>query len=463
MIGGMLSPNTDPGFFKTFIHLFIPAAIQNLFFNLFGILDVLMLGQLGDAPVAAIGLAGQVFFLLNLTLFGIASGCSVFGAQYWGAQDRRNLHRMLGLCLVLGLVVAFGFSLLALIFPTQLIGLYTQDAVVIKLAASYLRVMGWAYLVFPLTIAYSSLLRSTGNTRLPMMVSVVALALNATLDFCLIFGWAGFPALGVQGAAVGTVISRTLECLALLTVIYWKRLPVAASFKQLFQLDWTFMSRHIRLVGVVFLNEFFWALGINVYNAIFARLGTQAYAAYNIATSFNSLGIFFPMAVMMACGIMIGNAVGAGDEKTAFSIGRRTIWINIAGSIVLGALLVIARNPLLTLYRVSEQTHKDALGILIIAGALLWLRGLDGMFIVGILRSGGDTRYSAIVDVGAIWLAGIPAVVLAAFVFHLPLPWVFLAMYAENLVKNILGLHRYLSRRWMRNLTQPSPIPEPFA
>jgi putative MATE family efflux protein len=456
----MPSSRSDPGFYKTFLHLFVPAAIQNLFFNLIGIFDVLMIGQLGDAPVAAFGLAGQVFFLLNLTLFGIASGCSVIGAQYWGAGDRKNLHRILGVCLLMNMAIGIGFSVLALGFPTWLIGLYTQDPTVIALGASYLRVIGWAYLVLPLTIGYTSLLRATGNTRLPMMVSVVTLALNLALDYSLIFGRFGLPALGIRGSATGTGIARLLECVALLTLIYWKRLPVAASLAQLFNLDWAFILHHFHNVIVVFLNEFIWALGVNVYNAIFAHLGTQAYAALNIAMSFSSLGIFYSMSVMTACGIMVGNAVGAGNKEEAFHIGRRTVWISIAGSIVCGLAMILVRDPLMTLYQVSDQTRADATGILLIAGSLLWLRGLDGMFVVGILRSGGDTRFSAILDVGAEWLAGIPAVALAAFVFHLPIPFVFLAMYVESLVKNLIGLKRYLSKRWICNLTSAYAVPD---
>jgi putative MATE family efflux protein len=447
-------------FLKSFSHLFVPAFIQFIFFNLIGIFDVLMIGQLGDAPVAAVGLAGQIYFLLNLALFGIGSGCAVLGAQYWGARDQRSLHRILGICLATGLGVGLIFALLALIFPTRLIGIFTQDPLVIQQAAAYLQIIGWAYLVLPISSAYYNLLRSIGNTRLPMAVSVVCLSLNILLDYSLIFGRFGLPALGMRGAALGTAIARVLECASLITLVYWRRLPLAASIKQMASLNWSFFSHHIRTVVIVFLNEFLWAMGINAYNVIFAHLGTQPYAAYNIANSINSIGLCYSMAVMSTCGIMVGNAVGAGEKDLAFTIGRRAIWLNLAGSCLMGVIIFLVRDPIMTLYQVSAQTRQDATGILVIVGSLLWLRSLDGLFVVGILRSGGDTRFSALLDVGAIWLAGVPAAAAAAFIFHLPVPLVFMAMYTENLVKNVFGLRRFLTRRWMHNITQAPLAPE---
>jgi len=436
------------------LRLFLPAATQNLFFSLIGILDVLMLGQLGDVPVSAVGLSGQFFFLLNLTLFGTTSGAAVFAAQYWGAGDRANLRRVLGLCLLACLSVAAGFAFTALAFPAWVMGLYTDDPAVIGLGIAYLRIIGWSYLFSAVTIPFAAILRSTGNTRLPMLVSVSMLCLNTALNYTLIFGRFGLPALGVQGAAIGTTTCRILECLILLTLLYALRSPAAATPRQMAPFNLGFLSRHLRLIVLVLVNEFLWALGVNVYNAVIARLGTSAYAAYNIAVTIQGLGLFFAMGCAVTCAILVGQRIGAGKEEEAYLIARTILVISVAGTFILGLGMAAARYPLLTLYRVSETAAQDASAMLLIAGLTLWLRSLDAMFILGILRSGGDTRFAALVDVGAIWLAGIPAVALAAFVLHLPVQWVFAVILVENLVKNALGLRRFLSRRWVRNLTQ---------
>jgi putative MATE family efflux protein len=452
----MPSPASPPSFYKSFIHLVVPVATQNLFFNLIGIFDVLMVGQLGDVSVAAVGLAGQFFFLLNLTLFGITGGAAVFVAQYWGAHDLPNLRRVLGLCLAVCTSVGAGFAAVALTFPVWVMGLYTRDAAVIALGSAYLRIIGWSYVCTAVTFAFASTLRSSGNTRLPMLVSVTMLSVNTLLNYGLIFGKFGLPALGVRGSAVGTALCRGLECAILLTWLYGRRLPIAATLRQLFDLDLAFASHHLSLILIVFVNEFVWALGVNVYNAVMARLGTSAYAGYSIASTLQSLGIFFAMGCATTCAIMVGHSIGAGELEAAYRAARRILIISVTGSFFIGLILAAVRQPLLELYRVSPEARADASAMLLVAGLMLWLRSLDPMLIIGILRSGGDTRHAALLDVGGIWLAGIPAVILAAFVFRLPVQWVFLAIMAENLVKNSLAFRRFFSRRWIRKLAMPA-------
>lgn len=444
------------GFLKSFLRLFLPAATQGLFFNLIGIFDVLMVGQMGDVPVAAVGLAGQFFFLLNLTLFGTAGGAAMFSAQYWGARDLPNLRRVLGLCLGVGVSVAALFSAAALIAPQAVLRLYTQDAAVVQQGVAYLRIIAWSYVFTALTVTFATMVRSTGNTRLPMLVSVTFLCLNTLMNYSLIFGRFGLPALGVRGAATGTAIARILECLTLLFVLYRLRSPIVGSLRDYFSFNWAFASRHLRLILLIFLNEFLWALGVNIYNASIAHLGTSAYAAYNVASTFHGLGMFFAFACATTSSILVGHAVGAGEFELAYRTAGKILRISIIGSLLAGLLLIPARFALMDLYQVSPEARADAAKMILILGLTLWMRSMDSMFIVGILRSGGDSRFSAFLDVGAIWLAGIPMVLLCADVLHLPIEWVYLAILTESLVKSSLGLSRYLSRRWLRNLTAPA-------
>jgi putative MATE family efflux protein len=446
-------------FFPTFIRLFVPAVIQSLFFNLIGVVDVFLVGQLGDASIAAVGLAGQLFFLLNLTLFGISAGAAMFAAQYWGAGDRSNLHRVQGLCLGIATSVSALFAAAALLFPEALMRIYTSDPEVITLGISYLRIISIGYVFSAVTVTYAAAVRSTGNTRLPMLVTVVMLSLNMALNYCLIFGKFGLPVLGIRGSAVGNVICRVLEAVTLVGLVYFLRGPAAASLRALFDLRWAFVKRHARLIGVVFLNEFGWALGVNLYNAMFAHLGTQAYAAYSIASSISGLGMFFAFGTFTTASILVGHQVGAGNLDQAYRTGGRLILIGLVGTFFSGMALLVARVPLLQLYQVSPDARADASAILVLVGAFMWLRSLDGIFVVGILRAGGDSTYAALLDVGAIWLAGIPMVALGIYVFHLPVQLVWCGTLFESLAKAILGFRRYRSRRWQTNLARQAPLP----
>lgn len=451
----MSSHAPSSSFAKTFIHLFLPVATQNLFFNLIGIFDVLMVGQLGDVSVAAVGLAGQFFFLLNVTLFGITSGSAVFVAQYWGARDLPNLRRVLGLSLALCVGISAAFAVVALAFPAVVMEVYTRDAAVVALGSAYLRRIGWSYVFTGITTAFATAVRSSGNTRLPMLVSVSMFSVNTVLNYGLIFGQLGLPALGVLGSAVGTALCRGGECLILLSLLYGRRLPMAATVRQLFDLNWAFAARHLRLVFLVCLNEFMWAMGVNTYHAIMARLGTSTYAGYNIASTLQGLGMFVATGCATTCAILVGHSIGAGERETAYRIARRILAISVSGSLLVGLGLVALREPLMRLYQVSPEARADASAMLLVVGCMLWLRSLDPIVIVGILRSGGDTRYAAMIDLASIWLVGIPMVTLAVFVFRWPVGGVYLAILTENLVKNTLGLRRFFSRRWIYSLAAP--------
>jgi putative MATE family efflux protein len=442
-----------PTFSRRFLRLFIPAATQSLVFNLIAIFDVLMVGQLGDVPVAAVGLAGQFAFLLNLTLFGASGGAAVFMAQYWGANERDNLRRVLGMTLGLSVGTAALFAFFALVFPHQVISLYTQDPRVAAEGASLLRIVGWSYVFGAITTSFYAAVRSTGNTRLPMFIGVFFLCLTTALNFVLIFGHLGLPALGVRGTALGRTICVTLEGMVLLSILYIRRSPVAGTPAQLFRLNLPFIRRHFQQIFAVLVNEFAWALGININNAILARLGTSAYAAFNIATTIIGVGFFVTMGCATSTSILVGHAIGAGEPEEAYRVAGRVLLINLAGSFAVGMLLVGVSDWVVTLYQVTEATRQAAAAIILVGGLFLWLRSQDGMIVIGILRGGGDIRYSAIIDVGGLWLASIPAVALAVLVFNLPPQWVYMAMLLENLVKAVGGLIRYFSRRWIKNVT----------
>ncbi|HEX7621468.1 MAG TPA: MATE family efflux transporter, partial [Anaerolineales bacterium] len=204
----------DREYFRLLIKFAVPIALQSLITALLNMVGVIMIGQLGATSIAAVGLANQVWFLLNLLMFGIVSGCAMFVAQLWGKKDIINVRRVLGLAVKLGLIAALVFWTLAIFFPEAVLGLYTEDQAVIELGSQYLRIYGWSYGYFAISTAYGISLRSTGYVRLPLVVSTAALGLNILIAYPLIFGWdaIGLPALGVNGAAIAGLIARVLEC-----------------------------------------------------------------------------------------------------------------------------------------------------------------------------------------------------------------------------------------------------------
>ena len=431
----------------------MPIAIQQLMFAGLNLVGVVLVSQKGDASVAAVGLAGQIAFLLNLVHFGIISGAAMFTAQFWGKQDIPNLRRVLGLCLMLAISASLIFFALAQLFPSQILSIYSRDAEVIRLGSAYIRTFSWTFLLFGVTFSYALVMRSTGNVITPTLVSVSALLISTFLSYSLIFGRFGFPELGIQGAAVAAVIARFIECVTLLMVTYITKSPVAASFRELTSFNKVFVGRVIKPMLPVILNELFWSMGITTYNIIYGRLGTPSYTAMNIVGTIEQVAFVVFIGISNATSVMVGNNIGAGKEEEAYRHAGRSLGLGIAGGLFLGVVLQLVKAPVLSLFNVSPEAIQNASHILNVVSFFLWIRVNNMTTVVGILRAGGDTRFSLFLDGIIIWIVGVPMAYLGAFVWHLPVYLVYLCAMSEEATKWILGIRRYLSRKWINNLT----------
>ncbi|HSL42720.1 MAG TPA: MATE family efflux transporter [Anaerolineales bacterium] len=443
----------DPDYFTNIRRIALPIIVQQLVFSGLNMLGVVFVGQKGDASVAAVGLAGQIAFLLNLVHFGIISGAAMFTAQFWGKQDITNLRRVLGLCLMLAISASLIFFALAQLFPSQILSIYSKDPMVIDLGTNYIRIFSWTFLFFAITFSYALVMRSTGDVKTPTTVSVGALLISTFLSYSLIFGRFGLPELGILGAAVAAVIARFLECITLLTIIYTRRSPVAASIRELTGFDRVFLGRVIKPMLPVILNELFWSMGITTYNIIYGRMGTQSYAAINIVSTIEQVAFVVFIGVSNATSVLVGNRIGAGQEEEAYRYAGRSLGIGIVGGILLGMVLQLVKAPVLSLYNVSPEVIHNANNLINVVTFFLWIRVNNMTTVVGILRAGGDTRFSLFLDGIIIWIVGVPMAYLGAFVWDFPVYFVYLCAMSEEATKWVLGINRYFSRKWINNLT----------
>jgi putative MATE family efflux protein len=443
----------DRAYFRELSKLAMPIILQGLAAAALNMVGTIMIGQKGETAVAAVGLAGQMFFLLTLAVFGIASGSAIFTAQLWGKRDTHNIHRVLGLTLALALLAGGLFFLLAELFPTQVMALYSTDPAVVKLGSAYLRIYGFSFLFFAVTTSYSTVLRSIGNVRLPMIVSSLALVLNMLLSWCLIFGKLGLPAMGVTGAAVSIVISRALECAGIVTATYLTRSPVAAPLKEILDFDGPFILRVLKPVLPVALNEVLWSLGITTYNALYAHIGTESIAAINMLSTIENLAWAFMNGISLSTAVMVGHRIGRGEEQDAYRTAGRSLGMAGSTGVLVGGVALLGGGTILGLFNVSPIVIANAHRLLTIFGLILWVRAMNATIVLGVLRAGGDTRFSLFLDGIIIWIVGVPLAALGVFVFHLPVHWVYLLAMSEEVTKCCLGLIRYFSRKWIHNLT----------
>jgi len=442
----------DKEFFRAMLALAVPVAFQQLISAGLNMIDVLMVGQLGETSVAALGLANQIFFLLILFLFGLTSGMSIFTAQFWGKGDTEQIRHVLGICLTIAVSVAALFSSAAIFMPERLMGFYTEDIAVIKLGSDYLRIVGLSYVFTAITVSYISVLRSITQVTLTVMVAVLALGLKTILGYLFIFGVAGMPALGVRGAALGTCIGWIFQAILLVMLVYILKTPLAANPLSFFRFDRSFLFKVLRTSLPAAANEILWSFGITTYNAVYARIGTDAIAAVNINATIEELMFVLFIGLGNACAVMVGNKIGAGGKDVAFEYGRRFAILGVAVALLAGVIVFSIREMVVSLYQISPSAAQDLRSLMLVYALSAWLRIFNFMLFIGAMRAGGDTRYAMFTELFSVWMIGVPSALLGGFVLHLPVYGVYAMVLLEEAVKAIVITRRFLSRKWIHDL-----------
>jgi len=348
------------------------------------------------------------------------------------------------------------FTLLAVLIPETVLGFYTKDTVVIGLGSSYLRIVGFTYIPVAISTAYIAVLRSIQLIRLTVIATISALIFKTILGYGLIFGIAGLPALGVRGAAIGTAAGRTLELVLLLILIYTRKTPLAANPLRFFSFDRSFFGRVLKTALPAVANELFWSLGITTYNAIYAHIGTDSIAAINVNATIEEIAFVVFIGLGNACAVLVGNRIGAGRKDEAYEIVRRVVIMGIAFAVSVGLIIYSLRNVVVGLYDLSPSGENNVRWLLLVQASCLWIRMFNFSVFIGALRAGGDTRFALFMEICSIWLIGVPAAYIGAFVLHLPVYLVYLMVMLEEIAKVFVSGWRFRSRKWIHDLVNTS-------
>jgi len=441
----------EPGFLSRLLPLALPIALQNLLTSTFAAIDTLMVGQLGDTAIAAVGAAAQIANVINIIMFGVASGGSVFVSQYWGARDHRRIHHAHGLMLTGIIPAVILFTLAVFSFPTQLMGLFSKDPEMIQLGADYLRFACFSYIGVAFNQVWSTVLRCTEETRIPMFSNISAVFVNLVFNYIFIFGKFGAPAMGVAGAALATVISSIVPPTVMMLWSARKRNLLASGFTELFTYDLKFVKQFVLRALPVLLNEGVWVIGYTIYNMVFGRLGTDNYAALTICRTVENIAYSFFIGVCNATNVIIGKSVGAGELEEAKAHAKSCMFLFTGASLIVGLAMLVLRDPILSLFSISDVVRSTTRTLLLIYCIELVLRNTPYILIVGVFRGGGDTRVGMKLDLLVMYLATIPAVLLSAFVFNLPFVAVYIIMLLfDDVIKSFFGFRHFLSMRWIQ-------------
>jgi len=443
----------DKEFFSIMLKIAIPITLQNLILSALNMVDTLMVGRLGEAAIAGVGLGNQYFFVLNLLLFGIVSGTSIYTAQYWGNKDMKGIHRVMGISLFSAGLASIVFMLFGLLMPEQILSIFSKDPEVISLGTDYLKVVAISYPMTAVTFAYVFTLRGTGEVNLPMYASTIAFFSNTILNYLLIYGKFGFPMLGVAGAAVATVFARVTEMVIILSVTYYKKLPAASRWRELTDINFNFVKKFFNVTIPVILNETMWGLGMTLYAIAYARMGTEAFASTNISGTVERIAWVFLMGIGNSCAVMIGNRIGENDKDMAYEYAKRFLIMGVVVAAVMGVTILLTARWILMPFNVSDIVRTYSYNNLIVFISFLLIKCCNYIIVVGILRSGGDTKFCMLLDIAGVWFVGVPLAFLGALYFKLPIYYVYALVSMEEVLKIFFAVPRVLSKKWINNLT----------
>jgi len=448
----------DKPFWQVTLRLAVPIALQNLLTSSFQLVDTLMVSQLGDVTLSAVGMAGQWGWMSTLLGFGLCSGMSVFVSQYWGVRDIKGIRRVLGMALMICMLLAGAFFGVAAVAPGFVLGLFNKDPAVVAVGVEYLTIVCWSYPAVLLTNVLATVLRNTEQVKPPLYVSMVTTVVNAVVNYGLIFGKLGMPELGVTGAAVATCISSWMGPVLLLAISAVQKNLLIGPVRELLDFRLRDLGVFLKRAFPVLFNEGMWSLGIVLLNAIYSNMGYEYYAGMTVVKTFTDLCFAFYTGLSNACVIMVGKSVGQGKIKRGVEDAVRfSVLVPLAG-VVIGGILVLLRHPLVSVFsmgdNLSQLTIQTALTVTIFYGMEAVLRNVTLVQVVGVFRSGGDTFTAMVYDLASLWLVALPLTWLAANVWHLPfLAVVAIAYLGEDIPKNIMCLRHFRSMRWLKPVT----------
>lgn len=441
-------------FYRTVFALLIPMALQNLINVGISSIDVIMLGRVGEKVLSGASLGSQVQFIMSLILFGLTSGSSVLIAQYWGKGDKDSIATVFGMAMKMAALVGIFFMVFTEWMPDKIMKIFTNDTEVIAQGVLYLRIVAVSYAISAVTMVYLNTMRGMERVAVATVTYLISMVTNIVVNGLLIFGLFFFPKMGVEGAAIGTLLARIAE---LLVVIFynWKKNDVLAfRISFLFRKDKLLFRDFLKYSVPVVFNELMWGAGVSMIAAILGHMGSSAVAANSVAQVVRQLATVVAFGVSSTTAILIGKVIGEGKLDMAKEYGRRFRRLSIITGLVGAAVVLLARPIVMQAFTLSEEA-RGYLGIMMLIMSYFVVgQSYNTTLIVGIFRGGGDTLFGLILDVSVMWGISILFGAVGAFVFRLSVPLVYMILLSDEVIKIPITTWRYRTYRWLQDVTR---------
>ena len=439
-------------FYKKVAFVALPITIQHLLNNMMGVVDSIMVAAINQ--VTAVGTALQIEMLVLTITYGVASGASIYIAQFFGSKDASGQKKAFGFGMILSLLVALFWYLLALFFGEQIITFYIQDPVVIASSLKYLNVAMYSYFPFAILMMFSFSYRSIQKTTVPMAIGIVSMALNIVFNYVLIFGYFGFPTLGIVGAAYGTLFARIIGVVLYLIYAINQKESFIGKPSEIFSFNkqqWKAMSNR---TYPLMINEFFFGLGSTLFIRFYGTLGTNAMDSYYVAFKLSQMFMFVVMGVNAATSAILGADLGKGDLDQAKENAHHFIGLGLVLSISMVMIIMFLAPTLVGLYQLDNQMIINSSILILRFFALRLALRMFNVMIFSSLRAGGDAKFLTFLDAGILWLVGLPIAYVLVYILKLnDLPIILLIVQVEQIIRIVIGSIRVKKGSWLNNLT----------
>ena len=438
-------------FLKTVCNLAIPVALQSMLQASFSIIDQIMIGQLGSINVAGVGFAGKFSSIYSVVVSAIGAVAGIMISQYMGQKNNKEIRRSFYLNLILAIGLAVIFTIICAVFPYFIMGAYTKDELTKIVSGDYLRIISATFLPIAGATLLSTMFRCMEKAQFPLFASIASAILNTGLNYVLIFGKFGFAPMGVEGAAIATLISQYANFLIMLVMIikYRDYIKKSPNNEKLPPINW---PQYLKILMPILICEFAWSLGENVYAGIYGHIGTASSAAMTLINPIQGLMIGALCGLSQAAGVIIGKKLGSKDYDEAYISSKKLILYGFVGSIILSSIILLTRHFYVEIYQVEANVKQLTTQILIAYALIAPFKVANMILGGGIIRSGGKTQYVMIIDFIGTWGFGVPLGLLAAFVFNLSIPYVYFILSLEECIRFGISVVIFRRKKWMQSL-----------
>lgn len=442
----------DKNFYKKVAGIAIPIALQGLITTGVNMMDTIMIGVVGETQLSAVSLANQFINIFHIFCMGIGMGASVLVARYYGMKDKMSLRNTVAIMLRLCLAMAALFCVATIVWPRQIMQIYTVEEDIITHGVSYLEYSVVTYFLLGLSLTCTIVLRNVGQVRIPLYTSIAAFFVNVGANYIFIFGKFGAPRMEAAGAALGTLIARIFEFSVICGYLFIKDQEIGFRIKHIFAPVGELWREYIRVSIPVLISDGILALGNNSVAMVIGRLGESFVAANAVTAVTQQLSSVMIQGFSQAGAIVTGYTLGEGDREKAHRQGYAFLGLGIIFGFVAAGIIMLISGPMISAYNLSEETQAIAKELMLSISIIVVFQATNSIMTKGVLRGGGDTKVLMVADNVFLWVASIPLGILAGLVLHLPAFWIYFALKIDQVLKAVWCVIRLRSGKWIKKI-----------